>query len=95
MIFRFQNNPNAQRNHIIDMALEVTYEDGKKVQSMFIYARRGPAVQKILVYREGTSGKWLNTEGISFNGSARIPENLVRSLGRSEPVAETYVMPEE
>lgn len=94
MVFRFEQSPDSPGIYVIDMALEATYSDGSKVQSMYIYVRRGQAVQKTLVYRDGVSGKWLNTEGISFNGLIRTPDNLVRSIGRSEPVAEVYVMPE-
>ena len=95
MVFRFTNANEPQINYVVDMALEARYSDDSIVQSMYIFIQRGPSVQKILVYREGATGKWLNTEGISFNGLDRTPENLVRSMGRSEPVAEVYVMPEK
>lgn len=95
MVFRFTQSSEPPRNYVIDMALEVRYSDDSIVQSMYIFIQRGQSIQKILVYREGTTGKWLNTEGISFNGLDRTPDNLVRSMGRSEPVAEVYVMPEK
>lgn len=95
MVFRFTNANESTRNYVVDMALEARYSDTSIVQSMYVFINRGQSIQKILVYREGTTGKWLNTEGISFNGLDRTPENLVRSMGRSEPVAEVYVMPEK
>lgn len=75
------------------MALESTFEDGRKVQAMYAMVRRGPMVQRFLVYREGTSGKWLSSEGISVSGVQRTPESLVRSIGRADPVDEKYVLP--
>jgi hypothetical protein len=75
------------------MALESTFEDGSKIQAMYVMERRGPMTRRLLVYREGTSGRWLSSEGISFEGVQRTPENLVRSVGRAEPMAETYVLP--
>jgi hypothetical protein len=77
------------------MALEAKYSDDSIAQSMYIFIQRGHSIQKVLVYREGTTGKWLSTEGISFNGLERNPDNLIRSIGRSEPVTEIYVMPEK
>jgi hypothetical protein len=76
------------------MALEATLSSGKKIQSMYVYVRRGNSVSKVLVYREGTSGKWLNTEGISFEGKPRSPENLINILAGSDSYNEIFVLPE-
>ena len=75
------------------MALEATYPDGRKVQAMHFTERHGVFARRHLVYRYGISGRWLNSEGISFKGLPRTPENLVRSIGRADPVDETYVVP--
>ena len=82
---------------MIDMALEATFQDGRTIQSMYAMAggRQDPSgrMRRVLVYREGAAGRWLSSEGISFEGVQRTPENLVRSVGRAEPVAEIYVLP--
>lgn len=95
MVFSFTQGQQGPSRFVINMALEAKYSDNSIVQSMYVFIQRGPSIQKVLVYREGATGKWLNTEGISFNGLERTPENLVRSMGRSEPIAEVYVMPEK
>lgn len=91
MIFRFTNGSEACQ--VLDMALEATFEGGKVIQSMFVTIQRTPVRQKALMYREGTSGKWLTADGISFNGIPRTPENLVRVVGGADPTHEVYVLP--
>ena len=94
MVFRFSGQP---QGGLIDMALEATFQDGRKIQSMYAAARcqvgGRMCMRRVLVYREGTTGRWLSSEGISFEGVQRTPENLVRSVGRAEPVAEIYTLP--
>jgi len=90
MVFRFTNSPEA--GQVLVMALEATFENGKVIQSMFFTISRTPR-QRVLMYREGTSGKWLTADGISFNGSQRTPENLVRAVGGADPTHEVYVLP--
>lgn len=97
MVFRFTDR--RPQGVLIDMALEATFQDGRKIQSMYatVGGQRDPlgrvCMRRVLVYREGVAGRWLSSEGISFEGVQRTPENLVRSVGRAEPVAETYVLP--
>lgn len=91
MIFRFTTGPSG--GGVLDAALEATFSDGKKIQSMFMIVHNGPVSNRVLVYREGISGKWLSSEGISFNGLPRTPENLVRSVGHAEPTEEIYIIP--
>ena len=92
MVFRFSEAPAVE---MVDMALEATFQDGRKVQAMFVKVSRRfmPGSHLALVYREGTSGRWLSSEGISFEGAQRTPESLVRSIGRADPVDEAYVVP--
>ena len=91
MVFRFtEASPIGQ---VIDMALEATFNDGKTVQSMFVTLQRGPMAHKALMYREGTTGKWLSSGGISFKGLPKTPESLVRVIGGADPVSEIYVLP--
>jgi len=73
----------------VDLCLEAVFEDGKIIQATTIRTTAGTT----LVYRESTSGKWLSTAGISFNGLPRTPENLIKTLGSREPVRLVYVMP--
>ena len=91
MMFSFSSPP----IEILDMALEATFEDGHKVQAMFVLPRDRllPGRQLSLVYREGTTGRWLRSEGISFKGEQKTPETLVKSIGRADPVDMVYVVP--
>lgn len=77
---------------IVDMVLDASFDGGKVVQSAYTHVRRGDFPEKLLVYREGRSGKWLRSDGISFNGDDKTPENLVRSIGGADPIEEIYVM---
>ena len=93
MLFGFSTCGDGAPSPVIDMALEAVFEDGRIVQSMFVDIKRGASAIRVLVYREGTTGKWLHSDGISFNGLQRTPENLVRSLGYAGPCEEYYVFP--
>lgn len=90
------NGPNFTRQYpvqILDMALEATFPNGKVFQAMTATVARGNMYYHVLVYREGTSGRWLSSEGISFKGNQRTAENLVRALGYADPISEIYVFP--
>ena len=87
MIFGFREAP-----IVVDMALEATFESGKVVQAM-IHVTHGDIVTRSLVYREGTTGTWLSSRGISFNGLPRNPETLVRVIGGADPINEIYTAP--
>lgn len=95
MTFRFNTSgrTNPQAAVLIDLAAEGTYPDGKKVQAMYNTVQRGTIVRRVLVYREGTTGSWRSTEGITFKGLPRTPENLLKVVGDAEPTAIIYTMP--
>lgn len=78
---------------MVDMALEALFENGSRVQAMFVYVNNGRGVQKKLLHRTGTTGRWLDSDGIPLGGQPRTPENIVRSIGGADPVEELYVMP--
>lgn len=96
MTFRFstgkQNTEQArQRARLasIDLCLEARFEDGKVIQALHTDTNMG----YILVYRESTSGRWLNSDGLAFNGLPRTPENLIRTIDQRDPVSLIYVLP--
>lgn len=92
MVFRFTGRKPACAG-AMNFALEATFDNGTVIQSMYIDIVRAATRQRRLVYREGESGKWLSSEGISCNGLQRTPENLVRSIGGADPIKEIYVLP--
>lgn len=91
MIFRFTDD--SASSHVLDMALEARFENGKVIQAMFIIVQRPTVLQRALVYREGITGKWLSSSGVSFNGLPKNPETLVRAVGGADPISEIYVFP--
>lgn len=85
MVFRFTN----KQNPVLNLVLEATYASGEIIQAGYVYSNRGSHV----VYRRGTTGKWLPTEGITFGELKRTPENLVAIINKEKPTTEIYVLP--
>ena len=93
MHFSFHSGSSARP--ALNTALEAVFSDGRVIQVINTLAgdSSGRNVRTVFAFREGRTGKWRDSAGLSMDGKPRTLENIARAIAKAEPDSEMYVFP--